>query len=592
VASLYPARFGTPRLIVRTLVATFGAILLILAAIFVVLTMETSSRVTQAVTDNLESTRRAFEALEQRRQRRTVIQATAIAESPGLAGVLGIPDAEHGLVLAASPALQKELDRLAGRLDIDALTLVAPDGTVIASAGQRRAAWGPEDQEEATYGAPPGTGNERIIKRPTGLFRSVTVPLTQHGTEIGKLLLATALDDAYAREMAALTRSHIAIMLDRELLGTTVGGQARQQLLTRGILLPESGVAGLGDEQFATRRVLSLGAVQFFALDSIDVSSHRATRNALQMLGVIAIGALLLGGVASLWLARTVAGPIDELSQQLLQMARVRDFSRQLPRRGSSREIDTLTDTFNELMSSLGNAEAQTELAYVGAIKALAAALDCRDPYTAGHSERVSALSVMIGRQLRLEAEQLEVLRLGALLHDIGKIGIRDNVLTKAGPLTAEEFEIIKTHPTLGAHILRQVPFLTRHLPIVELHHERPDGRGYPRGLLGHATPLLARIVHVADAFDAMTTARAYRPAQTVTHAIAELWRYAGSQFDAEVVEAFVAAWSAAPVGEGRETLAATGTDRAGALLQFPARTAEEARGTIEMRSSPASPPS
>jgi putative nucleotidyltransferase with HDIG domain len=202
------------------------------------------------------------------------------------------------------------------------------------------------------------------------------------------------------------------------------------------------------------------------------------------------------------------------------------------------------------MMASLQAAEAQTELAYVGAIKALAAALDARDGYTAGHSERVSTLSVLIGRQMGLDQAQLDVLRLGALLHDIGKIGVADRVLQKNGPLTQEEFEIIKTHPTLGAHILRQVPFLSAHMPIVELHHERPDGRGYPHGLLGYATPVLARIVHVADAFDAMTTARAYRPAQTTSHAISELWRYAGSQFDTEVVEAFVAAWSAMPVAD------------------------------------------
>ena len=169
---------------------------------------------------------------------------------------------------------------------------------------------------------------------------------------------------------------------------------------------------------------------------------------------------------------------------------------------------------------------------------------------------------------MRVGDEDLEVLRLGALLHDIGKIGIRDNVLTKAGPLTREEFDIIKTHPTIGAHILRQVPFLCRHLPIVELHHERPDGRGYPHGLIGHATPLLARIVHVADAFDAMTSARAYRGAQESSHAISELWRYAGSQFDAEVVEAFVAAWSAA--GASSDTPARTAP-----LLHFPATGSE-----------------
>jgi putative nucleotidyltransferase with HDIG domain len=141
-----------------------------------------------------------------------------------------------------------------------------------------------------------------------------------------------------------------------------------------------------------------------------------------------------------------------------------------------------------------------------------------------------------------LSPEALDVLRLGALLHDIGKIGISDNVLRKPGALTAEEFETIKEHPGLGARILRNVPFLAHHLSIVELHHERPDGRGYPHGLTSEQTPLLARIVHVADAFDAITSARAYRPARPSAEATRELWRHAGTQFDAEVVQALLRA--------------------------------------------------
>ena len=165
-------------------------------------------------------------------------------------------------------------------------------------------------------------------------------------------------------------------------------------------------------------------------------------------------------------------------------------------------------------MQGLTAAEAESRAAYLGAIRALAAALDARDPYTAGHSERVSALSVLIGREMNLSDSDLDVLRLGALLHDIGKIGLSDAVLRKASGLTTDEYEQIKRHPALGARILRQVPFLAPHLPIVELHHERPDGRGYPFGLRGDDIPLAARIVHVADAFDAMTSARAYRPAR------------------------------------------------------------------------------
>jgi putative nucleotidyltransferase with HDIG domain len=193
-------------------------------------------------------------------------------------------------------------------------------------------------------------------------------------------------------------------------------------------------------------------------------------------------------------------------------------------------------------MASVAAAEAQTQAAYTGAIRALATALDARDPYTAGHSERVGVLSVAIARTLDLPAEEIEVIRLGALLHDIGKIGVPDDVLRKPGPLTADEFACIKTHPVLGARILRSVPFLAPHIPIVELHHERPDGAGYPNGLRGDEIPLAARIVHVADAYDAITSARAYRGARPSADALKELWRCAGTAFHAEIVGALATA--------------------------------------------------
>jgi len=128
------------------------------------------------------------------------------------------------------------------------------------------------------------------------------------------------------------------------------------------------------------------------------------------------------------------------------------------------------------------------------------------------------------------------------LLHDIGKIGVPDEILRKVDTLTAVEFETIKTHPSAGARILRSIPFLAPHIPIVELHHERPDGLGYPYGLRGDDIPLAARIVHVADAFDAMTSARAYRTGRMPVEAIVELRRCIGTDFDGPSVEALVAA--------------------------------------------------
>jgi putative two-component system response regulator len=151
-------------------------------------------------------------------------------------------------------------------------------------------------------------------------------------------------------------------------------------------------------------------------------------------------------------------------------------------------------------------------------------------------------LSVAIGRVLELSPDDIEVLRLGALLHDIGKIGVADEILRKPAPLTPREYDAIKQHPEFGARILRSIPFLSRHIVIVELHHERPDGGGYPHGLRGGDIPLLARVVHVADAYDAITSARAYRAARSTEEALRELWRCAGTEYDAEIVGALVAA--------------------------------------------------
>ena len=173
-------------------------------------------------------------------------------------------------------------------------------------------------------------------------------------------------------------------------------------------------------------------------------------------------------------------------------------------------------------------------------IGALAEAVDKRDPFTSKHSQRVRTISVDIGRQMRVSAAELEALEWGGLLHDVGKIGVPDNVLLKQGKLTREERITMNAHPVLGAQIIGPVDRLAPELPVIRHHHEWYNGSGYPDRLMGDEIPRLARILHVADAFEAMTADRPYRKALSGDQAMAELRKFAGVQFDPEVVDAFM----------------------------------------------------
>jgi putative nucleotidyltransferase with HDIG domain len=185
-----------------------------------------------------------------------------------------------------------------------------------------------------------------------------------------------------------------------------------------------------------------------------------------------------------------------------------------------------------------GRLHALLERANLATIEALAAAIDARDPYTHGHTERVGDYAVAIAAEVDVPAADWPALRLAALLHDVGKIGISDAILKKDERLSAQEYAIIKSHSRIGYEMLRAVPFLRDELPIVLYHHEHVDGSGYPAGLLGDAIPIGARILLVADALDAMTSDRTYRKALTIDEALRRLRAGAGKQFEARLVEA------------------------------------------------------
>ena len=186
---------------------------------------------------------------------------------------------------------------------------------------------------------------------------------------------------------------------------------------------------------------------------------------------------------------------------------------------------------------------AQLQRAYEASLTALANAIEVRDRYTRGHVERVTAYALALADKLNWSGKHLEHLRFGAILHDIGKIHISEHILFKVEPMTSAEWEEMRRHPANGAEMIKDIPYLAPAVPIIRSHHERWNGQGYPDGLISESIPAGARIVAVADSFDAMTTNRPYSPARTLENACQEILQCSGSLYDPAVVEAFRSLW-------------------------------------------------
>ena len=263
---------------------------------------------------------------------------------------------------------------------------------------------------------------------------------------------------------------------------------------------------------------------------------------------LLALLAVLLSIGVSIFAARRITNPLQILTESGRALARG-DFSQRVRLR-SRTEIGELAETFNtmsqeleQFVEDLKRAAEENRALFLGSIQMLAGAVDEKDPYTRGHSDRVTRYSLLIGKEMNLPAAFMETLQISAQLHDVGKIGIEDRILKKPGALTAEEFEVMKTHTTKGANILRPVTQLAEMLPGIELHHEALDGRGYPYGLQGDQIPLLARVIAVADTFDALTTNRPYQHAHTPEEAFKIIQNLAGKRLDPEPVAALIAVY-------------------------------------------------
>lgn len=332
-----------------------------------------------------------------------------------------------------------------------------------------------------------------------------------------------------------------------------------QFLKAPGVRLTKTYVDPFGDEREVLGSLCPVDNLPWAVVTARKVEVAFANLKAMaQRTALLALAAGLLATLAGIVLARRITQPVRELTSVSTAIASG-DFSRRVPV-NSQNELGQLAENFNimaekigQTVASLRQALEQNRQLLVDAIRALTAAIDAKNPYTRGHSERVARYSVAIAKHLGLNDDEVRKVQIAALLHDVGKIGIEDAILTKPDQLTEAEFAKMRAHPLKGAAIVSSIRLLREIVAGIRWHHENWGGGGYPDGLSGEAIPLVARIIAAADVFDAMTTTRPYQKALTLEFVLRRMRELAGTRLDPNVVDAFFSALRAGelvPLGE------------------------------------------
>jgi HD-GYP domain-containing protein (c-di-GMP phosphodiesterase class II) len=351
------------------------------------------------------------------------------------------------------------------------------------------------------------------------------------------------------------------------------GSQVQSALSPFALERDGKSVSMLGSYATAELDPNSLLAVIAIQDESAALASVRDMRNQVFFVSLLAA---MLALICGFYFAEKLTRPVRELAAGATRIAggdfsqRVKVLGRtELGDLGSS--FNLMTDRIERFVLDLQRSAEENKELFLGTVKALAAAIDGKDPYTRGHSERVSRFSVATAEGLGLDEGEVEKIRISALLHDVGKIGIDDRILKKPAALDDQEFEIMKTHPQKGYKIMSQIPAMREFLPGMYMHHEMINGQGYPQGLKGEEIPMQARIVSVADTFDAMTTERPYQAAMELEAALTRLKSFVGTRYDARVVAAFIAACEEGKIRPGVTRLKRNQSDYTNTTIpQFP----------------------
>jgi putative nucleotidyltransferase with HDIG domain len=438
----------------------------------------------------------------------------------------------------ARRTVEDQLRELGEHMGFDFLVISAPNGTplaaVIRNATDDSAGKGQLEPVPSTLAKGLTSGLAQFDGR---TFQVASVPIDQDDENLGSLSVGEFFGFSEFTTPAVL--QHNGKVIESNLNGVPFGeldaalarcsDQSECDLRLRGSNWVSLPVQAYG------------GGYLLRSLENVDRATAPIASRLHRLFLSMAAAAVLLALLCSLLASRTIVKPIAAVVSHLRNAVRTGVLPEFAGRPSSIFEIRQLEEIYNRAALSVKVAGEDLEAAYLEFIGSLANALDARDRYTSGHSLRVSRLSQAVAAAMNLDARDQERIRVGALLHDIGKIGIADNVLQKEGRLSDEEFEIVKQHPVIGRRILEGVRGLSPFIPAVELHHENWDGSGYPKRQKGKETPIDARIVHVSDAYDAMTTDRSYRKGMTHERAVEILKEYAGTQFDPQIVEVFAA---------------------------------------------------
>jgi len=445
----------------------------------------------------------------------------------GVRLLLSAPD-----TAAARVTVEDQLHELGEHMGLDFLLVSSPNGTPLAGVVRRQGALVPVDT----------AGLERMSKGFVLIdgraFELGSTPIDENEENIATLSVGVDFDFSEFTTQAVLLRKN-------QVVESNLSDVSAAELN-----------AALGHCRFMSECKVRLRGANWLSIpvetqelgDGFELRTLQNVDAATAPLAAVLRRIFLLFELASVFVAllcgllsaRSIVRPIAAIVKHLRESAKTGTLLPEFHGKPSRVvEIRELIENYNGAAFAVREAREDLHDAYVEFVGSLANALDARDRYTAGHSKRVSDLASATAAALQLKPDVVERIRTGALLHDIGKIGVADAVLQKTGRLTDEEFELVKQHPVIGRRILEGVQGLAPFIPAVELHHENWDGSGYPKGQSAHQTPVDARIIHIADAYDAMTTDRSYRRGLTHERALEILHEYAGTQFDPYIVPVF-----------------------------------------------------